>query len=435
MDHDSKDTQMQRSILVAAGLILTLSASAETLDAAWEAALASHRQIAVATANSEAAAIELEQARAGRLPAVGLMTRYTRLDTAPSFEFGEGLSTPPLFSGDDFVQAGAEIRIPLYTGGATRASVAAAAAGADAAAEQLAAVTQDIKLGVAEHYVAVLRAESAVDVAKSLVASLRTHAADTKNRLDVGAVPRNEYLATSVTLANAEQRLLAAGNALDYARAAYNRALGRSLDAPVTLDPNLGIDRLVGADETVDSLVAAAVTRRPELAALERQGTALREGSDAVRAATRPRLALTSGYQFLENEFLDDDAFWMTGLSVQWNLFDGGRSRKQAAALDRRAAAVGHQRSDLESMIALEVRRAFNDRNEAESRLDVATAAVAQADENLRVVRNRYVAGASTNVEVLDAEALREQSLSNLDNARFEVALAKLRLARAAGAL
>ena len=51
------------------------------------------------------------------------------------------------------------------------------------------------------------------------------------------------------------------------------------------------------------------------------------------------------------------------------------------------------------------------------------------------VVRNRYGAGAGTNVEVLDAEALREQSLSNRDSARFELALAKLRLARATGSL
>ena len=67
--------------------------------------------------------------------------------------------------------------------------------------------------------------------------------------------------------------------------------------------------------------------------------------------------------------------------------------------------------------------------------MKVAESAVEQANENLRVVRNRYQAGASTNSEVLDAEALREQALSNRDNARFEVELAKLRLARAIGAL
>ena len=60
---------------------------------------------------------------------------------------------------------------------------------------------------------------------------------------------------------------------------------------------------------------------------------------------------------------------------------------------------------------------------------------VEKAIENLRVVQNRYEAGSSANIEVLDAETLRQQALSNRDNARYELALAKIRLARAVGAL
>jgi outer membrane protein TolC len=73
--------------------------------------------------------------------------------------------------------------------------------------------------------------------------------------------------------------------------------------------------------------------------------------------------------------------------------------------------------------------------HEAEARTRVAEAAVDQAIENLRVVQNRYEAGSSANIEVLDAETLRQQALNNRDNARYELVLAKLRLARAVGAL
>ena len=422
-------------LIVAALLGVPSAAAAESLKDAWNTALASHRQIAAATAHRDAADYDLERARSARLPQLGLSTEYMRMDAAPSFSFGDGLTTPPIFAGDDFVRAGAQLSVPIYAGGAINAGIDAAESGAAAAAGQLEAVTQDIKLGVAEHYVGVLRAESAVEVARSIVASLATHTDDTKNRLDFGAVPKNDYLAASVTLANARQRLLQAENALDYARAAYNRYLGRPLDGQVILDPALTIDSLVPSGRNTEELIALATSRRPELSALALQASALRSRSDAARSGTRPQLALTGGYMFLENEFLDDDAFWMAGVSLQWNLFDGGHSRKQAAALDSRAAAVGHQRADLETMIALQVRRAWFDRVEAENRVGVAESAVTQAQENLRVVRNRYSAGASTNVEVLDAEALREQSLSNRDDARFELVLAKLRLARAVGSL
>lgn len=422
------------TLLAATLLALSGQGVAETLDAAWDAALASHRRIAAAAAERDAADFEVERARSARLPQLGLTSAYTQLDAAPSFAFG-GVTTPPIFDGDDFVRAAAELSIPLYAGGAIRSGIEAAESGAGAAAGQLQAVTQNVKLGVAEHYVGVLRAESAVDVAQSNVTSLAAHTDDTKNRVEFGAVPQNDYLATSVTLANARQRLLQAENALDYARAAYNRYLGRPLTASVSLDPKLGTDRLLPAGRSLEELTALAQQQRPELETLQLQARALRKRSNIARAQSRPQLALTGGYLHLENAFLDDDEFWMAGISMQWNLFDGGQSRKRSASLDRRAKAVAHNRAELESIIALQVRGAWNDRSEAENRLDVAESAVVQASENLRVVRNRYGAGASTNVEVLNAEALREESLSNRDNARYEVQLAKLRLARAVGAL
>lgn len=416
-------------------LALAVPGLAETLDDAWAAAVSSHRQIEAAGAMRDAASFELEQARSVRLPQLGISSGYTRLDKAPGFSFGDGISTGPIFDGDDFVTAGAQVSVPLFTSGAVSAGIEAAEYGARAAEDRLSTVVQDIKLGVAEHYVAVLRAESAVSVAESYVASLKTHTNDTRNRYDVGDVPQNDYLAASVTLADAEQRLLQARNNLDNARAAYNRFLGRPMISTVSLDPTIDTDALLSPNANLEQLVDTARMNRRELTALEAQAQALRSQADTVRASARPQLALTGGYMYLENEFLTADRFWLAGVSLNWNLFDGGQSRKRSQAIDSQAAAIGYNRADLETIIALQVRKTWNDRGEADNRLKVAESAVVQADENLRVVRNRYQAGASTNSDVLDAEALREQALSNRDNARFEVDLAKLRLARAIGSL
>lgn len=423
------------SILFAALVVLTNQSLAETLDDAWATALSSHRQIAAAAAESDAANYELEHAKSLRLPQLGVTTSYTQLNSAPGIAFGNGTASTPIFDDDNFVSGGLQFSIPLYAGGAINSGIDAARSGAQAAVGQLETVMRNIKLGVAEHYVGVLRAESAVVVADSNVATLATHTDDANNRYSLGAVPQNDYLAASVTLANAQQRLLQTRNALDYARAAYNRYLGRPLHTAVSLEPDLDIDRLVPDNNTLEALSAIAQLQRPELTTLDRQAQALRKQSDVARAQARPQLALTGGYMLLENEILDDEEFWVAGISMQWNLFDGGQSRKKSASLNRKALAVGHHRAELQSIVALQVRGAWNDRIEADSRLAVAESAVVQAAENLRVVRNRYNAGASTNVEVLDAQALREQSLSNHDNARYEVVLATLRLARAIGSL
>ena len=407
---------------------------AESLQEAWQIALNSHRQVAAATANRDAADDELNQAKSARLPQLGLSSAYTVLDETPGFSFGN-ITTGPIFAGDDFVSAGAEVSLPIYAGGAINSGIEAARFGADAADDQLGAVMQDIRLGVAEHYVGVLRAERAVVVAESYVTSLRSHTDDTQNRYEIGDVPKNDYLAASVTLAGAEQRLLQAKNRLDYAQSAYNRFLGRSLTAPVSVDPSVSVDGLIPAGAGLEELNVIAHDNRHELAALGSRAQSLQRRADQARAKARPHVSLSGGYQYLENQFLTDDQFWMAGISVQWKLFDGGQARKQSASLEHKAIAVNHNRADLESQIALQVRRAWNNRIEAQSRLVVAESAVDQALENLRVVRERYEAGSTMNTEVLDAASLREQSLSNRDNARFEVVLAKLRLARALGVL
>ena len=424
-----------RYLAIASLLSVPLAAGAENLQQAWSDAVASHNQLAAAAARREAAGLNLEGAQAERWPRLDVSSSFTQLDEAPRFDFGGGTTSQPLFENDNFLQAGVQVSLPLYAGGAISAGVGAAEYAVEASAEQYEAVLQDIKLGTGEHFVHVLRAESGVEVADSNVRTLRAHTERARRQYEFGSVPKNDFLAASVALADAEQRKLQAENALDYARAAYNRFLNRALEAPVALDPELDIDHLVPAGETLESLILTATEQRDELAVLKAEANSLRENSTALRARSRPQFALTGGYMYLENAFLDADEFWMAGVSFQWNLFNAGRNRDRAAALERQALAVNHTRSDLLSTIALQVRRAWNDRREAEARTLVAEAAVDQAIENLRVVQNRYEAGSSANIEVLDAETLRQQALSNRDNARYELALAKLRLARAVGAL
>ncbi len=415
--------------------VATATGAAETLPEAWAAALDSHRLIAAATAERDAANRELDGARASRLPSFGVTGGFTQLDTAPRFAFGDSFVSPRLFDGDNLVTASARVGVPLYTGGAIRHGIAAARLGASASQGQLDTVIQDIRLAVAEAYIDVLRAESATAVAVSSVAMLTAQANDARNRYESGAVPKNDHLAASVALANAEQSRLQAQNRLDLARAAYNRLLGREFAAPVALEPDMAGNATALAALGLDELVAMAIERRHELAAFEAQAGALSERSAVERARTRPRLELNGGYMHLENEVLDEEGFWMVGVGFEWNLFDSGRSRSRAAALALRANATAHTRADLQTSIGLQVRQAWLDHREAVQRRAVAERALEQAAENLKVARDRYRAGAGTNTVVLDAEALRTQSLDNLNNAGFDAAAALLRLQRSVGAI
>jgi outer membrane protein TolC len=58
---------------------------------------------------------------------------------------------------------------------------------------------------------------------------------------------------------------------------------------------------------------------------------------------------------------------------------------------------------------------------------------MAQAEENLRVARGRYLQQRGTNIEVLDAAAARVQSYGNYFNAVRDAAVAGFELRRAVG--
>lgn len=423
--------------MVLALLVAPQSVPAEDLVAAWRQALAGDQAIQATISRVASAKADLEAARAARLPNVSASAGITQFDEAPSFDFSAA-GVPailPLFDGESMQMADARITLPLYTGGMVMRGIDAAEAMLEAQRLQSATSTQQIKLAVAEHYINVLRARSALAVADSNVKSLRAHMHDVDDMFKSGAVARNDYLAAAVSVADSEQRRLQARNHLDLASAAYNRALGRSLGAPVNLDENLpGIDP--GLDLTsLAALTDIALHSRAELGGLESTARALRYRAESMRSQTRPHLAVTGGYMALQNEFLNRDEFWMVGIGVQWNIFDGGQARKKASALSFKSNAIRHERNNLQSHIELQVRQAWLRLNETNERKRLTVRAVEQAEENLRVVRDRYRNGEGTNTEVLDAEMLRSLSRSNHDNADFDAKLALYALARGVGRL
>ncbi len=427
--------QRLKATYIAAGLIVTAwtgVAGAETLQQAWEAALAADHRLEAAREQSAAAEAALAVAKAARLPGFSLQAGYRVLDAEPAARAYLG-PTPMTFpvAEKSTLSWQAIAAWPLYTSGRIRAGIEAADASLVAARTRESVELQELKLRVAEAYVNVLRARRALAVAESHVASLESHARDVENLHAQGMVPRNDLLAARVALADASQGAIRARNGLDLARSAYNRLLGRPLEQPVQLE-ELGP---VPVDGPLERLTERALRQRPELRTLREQIRALERRALAVRAENGPQLALSGGYGYQQNRYQVHEGQWQVELGMQWRLFDGGAADHRAAITRRQAAALQAQYNDLRSLVALEVRQHWLALDETRQRIRVTEQAVRQAGENLRVSRDRYENGLATNSEVLDAEALRVRSESNHANAIHDAVLAAVRLKRAAGEL
>jgi outer membrane protein TolC len=431
-------TQPRNAAIVAAvtAMLAWHAGNGETLDEAWALALQQDHSLAAARNQAEAAGFEAQAARAQRWPTLAVGGAYTQLDDSPAFDFsftGLPLTPPELFEDDNFLMGSATLTVPLFTGGRISSSIAAAEARERGVGAQVTAATSDLRLAVADAYVAVLRARKAHAVARSNVQTLEALARDTASMFERELVPKNELLAVQVALADARQNELRAAIAADVAAAAYNRRLGAPLDRPVELSETVPVP--VELSQDLPALVEQAKSRRAELAAFDAQAETYGQLARTERSRVLPQVALSGGYQYLENQFLDDETVGMAGIGVQWALFDGGQSRKRAAALDRNRRATEQQRADASSQIELQVRQAYLGIQESRQRAAVTAQAAEQADENLRIARERYTSGLGTQTQLLEAETLRVQALTNRDDATLDAGLAQLRLARAVGAL
>ena len=434
-----KSIGRRSTVLVAVGLACALAsqaAAAETLTDAWALALQQDRGFAAMRSEAEAADLDAAAARAQRWPTLAVGGAYTWLDDAPAFDFsftGLPIVAPEVVSGDDFAMGSATLSVPLFTSGRISSTIAAAEARGRGAGAQTRGAEQDLKLAVADAYVSVLRTRKALAVADSNVTTLESLAHDIGAMFERELVPKNDLLAVQVALADARQNRLKAANTAEIALASYNRRLGEPMVRPAELAEVL--PEPAGLPPDLDGLVKEALDRRTELDALDEQAEAYGQLAKTERSRVLPQVSLMGGYNYLENDFLDDEEFASAGIGVQWALFDGGQSRKRASALERSRRATRERREDVASLIALQVRQAWLDVEETRERVRVTADAVDQAEENLRIARERYGAGLGTQTQLLEAETLRVQARTNRDNAQLDSGLAKLRLARAAGAL
>jgi len=403
-------------ILILISLASPLSAVAETLQQAWDVALGANHGLKAAQESTVAAAKRLEAAKAARLPRVSLAAGYTALENTPAIRTSIG--GPPIefpIADRESLSYQAMATLPLYTNGQISSGIDAADAAFNASRTQESGRTQDLKLIVAESFVGVLRAIRGLDVANSRVVSLKAHTQDVENMYEQGMVSRNDLLAAQVALAK---------NTLDIARSAYNRVLGRMLYQIVALDdlqPELFV-------EPVEVLTERALRQRHALIALQDQILSLNHQAAAIRAETGPQIALSGGYDFQENQYQVYEGQWLINLGLQWKIFDGGVSRHKASATQQRAMALQEQYYELVTQVALQVRQYWLDVQETRERIPVTEKAIAQAEENLRVNRDRYENGLSTNTEVLDAATLRTRTQNNHANAIYDAVLATLRL-------
>ena len=176
-----------------------------------------------------------------------------------------------------------------------------------------------------------------------------------------------------------------------------------------------------------------AVDRRPDLNRVRSEEAAQQQSVSIAKSSFGPRVNAFGGWEADNPTLLAGGGgnSWLAGIEVQFDLFEGGAKRAQLSherALEEKVSAVKEMATDA---IRLEVRRAYYDVDAARQQVDVARAAIAEAQESLRINQDRYDSGLSTITDLLAAEEAARRSQTDYWEAlyRYHTGYANLELA------
>lgn len=418
--------RLSLAVLLAWGFAAT--ASALTLQQAYEAALTADPRFQGERYERDAGLQAVPLARAALLPSLNLSASQMRYNGHRKFpsQTGAELRQELHYTAP---QQALNLRLGLYNPENLRRYTLARK---QATHSELVFVTREVELvdRVATAYLQVLLLGEALRLAQAETEAFRAQALSAERRLARGEGTRIELAETTARLGLAQAQLSEAQDALVLARTELQNMVG--------LDPgelqSIAKDSAPAplAPATLQEWLDAATANSPMLAA-RRMAVEVAEADLArARAGHLPRLDLVAGVTRSRSESvstLEQDLHQrFVGVQLNVPLYAGGyvnSATEQALAMVRRAQAdLDQERAGID----LAVRRAFLTCQSAVARVQAYARAVDASQAALDGTRRGLAAGLRTNVEVLDAQRQVFQARRDLAKTRHEELLARLRL-------
>src|SRR5437762_12164289 len=193
------------------------------------------------------------------------------------------------------LSVGADLSVPVYSGGSVKNSVRAAKTRVDAGRATLRAVEGDVFTQAVSAYMNVIHDRAVVELDQNNIKVLSTNLEATRDRFQIGDLTRTDVAQSEARLEQGRAQLAGAQGQLTGSEATYRQQIGH---APGQLAPPPPLPPLPA---TPEEAVRIALANNPDLIAISRQ--AIAAGYD-VRVAEASRLPTLSGV--LSNTYVNN---------------------------------------------------------------------------------------------------------------------------------
>ena len=392
----------------------------KTLAECIEIAVQQHPSLKAAAASVGAGHQRVWQAASNYLPQVDATYGANRRNSSVSARIGGTASNVGTQSQTfNFYNTGVSFTQVLFDFGQTLASIRSAQAAQQSLEADLSTQRDTVVLNVKQAYFNLLAAKRLLKVADDTVHQNEKHLEQAQGRYDVGMAPKFDVTNVQVQLAQAQLNQLTARNNVAVARETLRNALG--MIGPLNFDiaDDFGSRRVQISSEEA---LALAYDKRPELLSIQAQERSTEETISSLQKNYLPNLTGNGAYTWTGNDYPLESS-WNIGANLNLSIFNGGLTTAQVGEAKFNLSNLKFNEDVLRQNIALEVRQAVLNLQQAAESIHVAEKGLQQARENLDLADGRYKTGVGNIIELTDAqtslttaEANYVQALYNYQN-------------------
>lgn len=341
--------------------------------------------------------------------------------------------------------AGLTLTQPIYTGGKISAGRQMARLGRQIADQQLRMTRMDVLVDADNAYWSYIAVRRKVRMLESYSTQMDTIYKQTSSAVAAGMAIENDLLRIEAKRTEIEYQLQRARNGADLCRMALCNVIGAPLDTAIEpTDTTFNIES--------PTAMSLDIARRPEVGLLEKQIDVNMQRIRDARSEMLPTVGLSAGYSYYGNiklkgfadmgngttvpytqEFRDGIGIAM--LAVKIPIFHWGESRKK---MHKARYELDNSQLELQRnmrLMSIEAQQAVQNVEDGYRMIHTAESGLRQAEENLRVMRNRYAAAMSPLTDLLDAQSQWQQAQSNLIEAQTQYMIYRTDYLRATGQL
>lgn len=405
---------MNRVLLALLLAATSCTAQTLTLAEAEQTALQNNPRIGSAGFTAQAAAQQINQARAASRPTLNGFVTGAGAETGTAIAAG-ALTTSSISSR---AASGLALSQMVTDFGRTSSLAQTAKLRADAQTKNVATTRAQVLLEVREAYFQALGAESVLKVAQAAVSARQLTLRQIRALAQAQINSTLDVSFAEVAVSEVELALYQAENDSREARARLTAAMGYQDEKTFTL-----VDEGVATPLNPDAapFIASALQDRPELQALKLNRDATRSFAEAERKLRYPSItALAAGGVVPVRDHTLHDSYAAAGINVTLPFLNGGLFSARFAEAELHAQAADKDIQDLTVQIARDVRIAWLQANNTFRRLALTDRLLAQSTEALRLAQARYDAGLGSIVELTQAQLTQTSAQIDASRAKYD---------------